>query len=523
MRSMEWNKIGVVLGGITLAGLVTGCRSSQRSSQSEAVFSAVELAQLDLAALARAASCDAAVGALAAAEANGPYELRREEDWEKSCHIVARNLPDGTKSPIDLPKGSGAACDKLEGRFRANLDRWLNGHRLTVKLDCDDHGRREIKNNAASELAARLKVLEVARLVIASEVERSRKDVARPFDEDCYVASKRSFDAQANKVVSLRCDVLKTEIAVPNLTSSVLMNRMHLDESVLDEHGKILGQLRRAVSAAEADAAKRGRESDEATVNVDGTPRDDGRDPVTLARNQLETARMDLIRRSTKLICDGEPTVAQRQRIATAAATACGLAAEPAGSLGRDNIAARGPIFGDVPGDAFGHDGLGFSDAALGGGGGGGDGDFVGLDRVHGLDVAAGGGPTGAIGGRGIGGRDGPAGRKPRSPSLRAVAVETNGRLPAEVIQRVLRQQSGRLRFCYEAGLAKNPNLAGRVAVRFVIDRSGAVSLASDAGSDLPDAAVVSCVVRVVTGLTFPEPPDGIVTVTYPVVFSPGP
>ncbi len=192
---------------------------------------------------------------------------------------------------------------------------------------------------------------------------------------------------------------------------------------------------------------------------------------------------------------------------------------ELAGALGRDAIAANGSLFDAVPGDAFGHDGLGVAGSSRGGGG---DGDFVGLDTIHGLDVAAVGGPRGAIGGRGVGGRDGPAGHRPRSPGLRAAPVETNGRLPAELIQRILRQQSGRLRFCYEAGLAKNPNLEGRVAVRFVIDRAGSVSLASDAGSDLPDAAVVSCVVRVVSGLTFPEPPDGIVTVTYPVVFSPG-
>ena len=193
---------------------------------------------------------------------------------------------------------------------------------------------------------------------------------------------------------------------------------------------------------------------------------------------------------------------------------------ERAESLGRDAVAARGSLFDDVAGDAFGHDGLGVANAALGGGG---DGDFVGLDKLHGLDVAATGGPGGTIGGRSVGGRDGPAGRTPRSPRLRAAAVESNGRLPAEVIQRVLRQQSGRLRFCYESGLAKNPTLEGRVAVRFVIDRAGSVSLAADAGSDLHDAGVVSCVVRVVSLLTFPAPPDGIVTVTYPVVFSPGP
>jgi TonB family protein len=63
----------------------------------------------------------------------------------------------------------------------------------------------------------------------------------------------------------------------------------------------------------------------------------------------------------------------------------------------------------------------------------------------------------------------------------------------------------------------------GRVAVRFVIGRDGQVQGAPlDGGSDLPDKAVVSCVLRAFASLSFPEPEGGIVTVVYPVIFSPG-
>jgi hypothetical protein len=97
-----------------------------------------------------------------------------------------------------------------------------------------------------------------------------------------------------------------------------------------------------------------------------------------------------------------------------------------------------------------------------------------------------------------------------------------SGRLPPEVIQRIVRQNYGRFRMCYERGLQRNPNLEGRVSVRFVIDRSGKVSHASNGGSDLPDSGVVSCVVRSYYGLSFPQPEGGIVTVTYPIIFQPG-
>ncbi len=61
-----------------------------------------------------------------------------------------------------------------------------------------------------------------------------------------------------------------------------------------------------------------------------------------------------------------------------------------------------------------------------------------------------------------------------------------------------------------------------RVAIKFVIDRSGAVTTAQDGGSDLPDTAVVSCVTRGFTNLSFPQPEGGIVTVVYPIIFNPG-
>jgi outer membrane biosynthesis protein TonB len=83
-----------------------------------------------------------------------------------------------------------------------------------------------------------------------------------------------------------------------------------------------------------------------------------------------------------------------------------------------------------------------------------------------------------------------------------------------------VRQNHGRFRFCYEQGLARNPALGGHVTVRFVIGRDGAVSSVADGGSTLPDPAVVSCVVRAFYGLSFPQPEGGIVTVTYPIVFS---
>ena len=96
-----------------------------------------------------------------------------------------------------------------------------------------------------------------------------------------------------------------------------------------------------------------------------------------------------------------------------------------------------------------------------------------------------------------------------------------SGRLPSDVIQRIVRQNFGRFRACYEIGLRTNPNLEGRVTARFVIGRDGAVSNVS-AGGDLPDSTVKSCVASAFYGLSFPSPENGIVTVSYPIMLTPG-
>ncbi len=117
----------------------------------------------------------------------------------------------------------------------------------------------------------------------------------------------------------------------------------------------------------------------------------------------------------------------------------------------------------------------------------------------------------------GIGGM-GPTPRK--VPRVREGAAIVNGRLPPEVIQRIVRQNFGRFRMCYESGLKRDPTIEGKVAVRFVIDTNGEVSSVSDAGSTMPDKSIVSCVQRALGGLSFPMPEGGIVTVVFPIVFS---
>lgn len=130
------------------------------------------------------------------------------------------------------------------------------------------------------------------------------------------------------------------------------------------------------------------------------------------------------------------------------------------------------------------------------------------------LEAPAGG--LGLSGGFGVGAGDSAGGAR-----IRAGATTVSGRLPAEVIQRIVRQNFGRLRLCYEQGLTTNPHLSGRVNIRFVIAADGSVASAADAGSDLPDGKVVACVAKAFSAMSFPRPDGGIVMVSYPIMFTP--
>ncbi len=179
-----------------------------------------------------------------------------------------------------------------------------------------------------------------------------------------------------------------------------------------------------------------------------------------------------------------------------------------AAASGTDAADHRGAMWGESPGEAFGTGGLGLTG---GGEGGGGSGEGVGLGTIGALGHGIG---TGT--GRSIG-----AGHMIGAPGFRFGATSVSGRLPPETIQRIVRQNFGRFRLCYENGLRLRPTLEGGVTVRFLIDRSGAVATAADGGSSLPDPATIGCVVRAFTALSFPAPEGGTVTVIYPIAFAP--
>lgn len=102
-----------------------------------------------------------------------------------------------------------------------------------------------------------------------------------------------------------------------------------------------------------------------------------------------------------------------------------------------------------------------------------------------------------------------------------APKAEVVGSLDKDVIRRIVRAHIGEVRYCYNEGLAHDPELAGHVDVEFVIGAAGKVTR-SVAHSEM-EGEVPECIAKAVSRWMFPRPSDGgDVAVTYPFVLEPG-
>jgi TonB family protein len=162
-------------------------------------------------------------------------------------------------------------------------------------------------------------------------------------------------------------------------------------------------------------------------------------------------------------------------------------------AVGNDDADVWGGLTGTEVGEAYGVGGLGLVGTGRGGGG------------------------TGEGSGTGFGGRG------TRTPQVRQATAEVQGALDKDIIRRIVRAHINEVRACYNTGLAKNPNLEGRVAVSFVITGTGTVGSAAVQESTVKDGEVGKCIAKAVKRWKFPKPQGGgNVIVSYPFNLSPG-
>ena len=97
------------------------------------------------------------------------------------------------------------------------------------------------------------------------------------------------------------------------------------------------------------------------------------------------------------------------------------------------------------------------------------------------------------------------------------------GAIDTDAIARAIAAHRDRIKACYEREInAENPDLSGRVGIRFVIGASGTVNTAAVSSTSLKNMNTEQCVVEVIKTIQFPPVRGGgIAEVTYPFVFKP--
>jgi len=98
--------------------------------------------------------------------------------------------------------------------------------------------------------------------------------------------------------------------------------------------------------------------------------------------------------------------------------------------------------------------------------------------------------------------------------------TEIEGGLDKEVISKVIGSYLGEIRYCYERQLSAEPDLYGKVAIKFIITSDGSVIDNRISTSSLKNSMVEGCILRRISRWKFPKPKGGTqVLVTYPFMF----
>jgi Ca-activated chloride channel family protein len=95
------------------------------------------------------------------------------------------------------------------------------------------------------------------------------------------------------------------------------------------------------------------------------------------------------------------------------------------------------------------------------------------------------------------------------------------GAIDRSSIERVIKRHLNQIRYCYTRELQKDPDLAGKISVKFVIAADGTVASAEVDTSTLANPVLERCIVSRFQRMKFPAPAGGgVVIVRYPFVFS---
>ena len=103
---------------------------------------------------------------------------------------------------------------------------------------------------------------------------------------------------------------------------------------------------------------------------------------------------------------------------------------------------------------------------------------------------------------------------------VRSEAPAVDGELDPALVSKEVRARIGAVKACYERALKRNPNLSGKIKVRWTITAAGTVSGVDISDDSMGDSEVSSCIKQLVARWRFPAPAGGSVEVEFPFVFT---
>jgi hypothetical protein len=153
--------------------------------------------------------------------------------------------------------------------------------------------------------------------------------------------------------------------------------------------------------------------------------------------------------------------------------------------------------------------GMGLRGTGSGGGGSG-------FGRVWGM------GKIDTGGGRGVRANLGGKSRRKVKASVSRGKPQATGFCSTADIQRVVGARAAGIKFCYEKELQRNPSLAGKIIVNWLIKTDGRVGKAHVVSSSMKSSKVENCILKQIRRWRFKKPEGGMCSVNFPFVFKGG-
>lgn len=105
------------------------------------------------------------------------------------------------------------------------------------------------------------------------------------------------------------------------------------------------------------------------------------------------------------------------------------------------------------------------------------------------------------------------------SGKITGIMPEVEGKMDQAKINAIIKSKQKALQDCYERELRKNPNLSGKIVVRFTITEDGKVTDVRIESDTMGNPDVADCILARIRRWIFPKPDEGSVTVSIPFVF----